>query len=282
MGSLKGLRSRIKSIKSTQKITAAMKMVAAAKLRKSQEKVLAIKPYVQKVQSMASHLAAGRDDGDAPILQTGASGAHLIIVMSAEKGLCGGYNSLILKEANALIRKLKADNQAFSLLGIGRKGLEALKRDYPDQILSISGETGPDYALAERITGQIKEWLESGAVGQVHVVGSVFRNALVQDVCVQTLVPFQGPKSKTIPYFLAEPKADVLLPELLEHNLVTRLYSFLLENETCEHAARMTSMDNATRNAQDIVHKLQLVYNQTRQAHITSELIEIISGAQAL
>ena len=284
MGSLKGLRLRIKSIKSTQKITAAMKMVAAAKLRKSQEKVAATKPYVQKVHQMISHLVSEDFEiEDPPLLEIGSDGADLIIIMSSERGLCGSYNSLILKEARQRINIHNEKGEPFYLLVLGRKGLEVLKKEYPLNILTFENdETKSNYVFAQELTNQIINWLEVGKIGKVTVVGSIFKSVLVQETQSRMLVPFQQPEKKHIPYMIVEPEAKTLFPELLKKNLLMEIYSTMIESAACEQAARMTAMDNATRNAREMIQKLQLVYNQTRQAHITNELIEIISGAQAL
>lgn len=283
MGSLKELRLRVKSIKSTQKITAAMKMVAAAKLRKNQEKVASIKPYAQKIHKIISHLIS-QDLEEAPhLLETGREGAELIIVMSSERGLCGSYNSLILKEVRNRIKKILKAGESFYLLVLGHKGLEVLKREYPDNILAVKKHEGKStYAFAEDLTNKIIDWLESGKIGKVTVVGSEFKSVLMQETRSRSLVPFQPEVHDPIPYMLVEPEAETVLPELLKNNLVVEIYCSMIESMTCEQAARMTAMDNATRNAREMIQKLQLVYNQTRQAHITNELIEIISGAQAI
>lgn len=284
MGSLKELRLRIKSIRSTQKITAAMKMVAAAKLRKSQEKIASTKPYVQKVRQMIGHLVSQDFQMEIPsLLETGRDGAELIIVMSSEKGLCGSYNSLILKEARQCIKRNADKGESFYLLALGRKGLDALKKEYLQNILTVEkDETSSDYVFAQELTNQIINWLEAGKIGKVTVVGSLFKSVLVQETQSRTLVPFQLPERDQIPHMLIEPEAEILFPELLKKNLIMELYCTMIESVTCEQAARMTAMDNATRNAREMIQKLQLVYNQTRQAHITNELIEIISGAEAL
>jgi F-type H+-transporting ATPase subunit gamma len=284
MCSLKGLRLRIKSIKSTQKITAAMKMVAAAKLRKSQEKVASTKPYVQKVHQMISHLISQDFEMEVPsLLETGSDGADLIIIMSSEKGLCGSYNSLILKEARQRIKKHNEKGESFYLLVVGRKGLDVLKKEYPQNILIFEkDEMKSSYVFAQELTNQIINWLEVGKIGKVTVVGSVFKSVLVQETQSRTLVPFHRPEKNHAPYILVEPEAETLFPELLKKNLIIELYCTMIESVACEQAARMTAMDNATRNAREMIQKLQLVYNQTRQAHITNELIEIISGAEAL
>ena len=284
MGSLKELRLRVKSIKSTQKITAAMKMVAAAKLRKSQENTASIKPYAQKMRQMLSHLVSQNFEMEPrSLLETGSEGAKLIIVLSSERGLCGSYNSLILKETQHCIKACLKANQSFYLLVLGRKGLEVLRKEYPAHILEVKKtDEMSQYSFAENLVNKIINWLEVGKIGKVTVVGSIFKSVLVQQTQSRTLVPFQSEQQTPIPYMIVEPEAQILFPELLKSNLVMELYCSMIESMTCEQAARMTAMDNATRNAREMIQKLQLVYNQTRQAHITNELIEIISGAQAL
>lgn len=284
MGSLKELRLRVKSIKSTQKITAAMKMVAAAKLRKNQEKIASIKPYAQKMNQMLKHLVSQNFEMESrSLLETGREGAELIIILSSERGLCGSYNSLILKEAHNCIKTCLKTNKSFYLLVLGRKGQEVLKREYPDHILGVKKDDEMSfYSFAEDLADRIINWLEVGKIGKVTVVGSIFKSVLVQQTQSRTLVPFHLEQQDSIPYMLVEPEPQILFPELLKTNLVMELYCSMIESMTCEQAARMTAMDNATRNAREMIQKLQLVYNQTRQAHITNELIEIISGAQAL
>lgn len=261
-----------------------MKMVAAAKLRKSQEKTESTKPYVQKIHQMIGNLVSQDFERDtACLLETGGNGADLIIVMSSERGLCGSYNSLILKETRECIKKRTEKDEDFYLLVIGRKGLDVLKKEYPRNILDFErDEAKSDYDFAEELTDQTILWLESGKIGKVTVVASVFKSILVQKTQSRTLIPFQRSEKDKVTHMIVEPKIEILFPEILKKSFIMEIYCMMIESTTCEQAARMTAMDNATRNAREMIQRLQLVYNQTRQAHITSELIEIISGAQAL
>ncbi len=293
MSSLKELRGRIKSVKSTQKITAAMKMVAAAKLRKSQERAEVIRPYSYKLLTMINNILHQNIELDSPsILQTGGKGAHLVLVMSAERGLCGSYNSLIMKETKHFINVLQTTGQPFHLVAIGRKGFDLLNRYYSEQFLSLQNEDltlkeGPTYKWAEKIAEQILHWLQIGMIGKVTIITGHFKSALIHEIQPIPLVPLQDFKIEyqdyiRVPCILMEPEPEKLLSGLLRKNLSIQIYRMMLENIACEQASRMTAMDSATRNAQEMIQDLQLCYNQTRQAHITNELIEIISGAQAL
>ncbi len=294
MSSLKELRGRIRSIKSTQKITAAMKMVAAAKLRKSQEKTETIRPYSHKLSTMIDSILHQDIEIDTPsVLQAGGKGVHLIFVMGAARGLCGNYNSLIMKETKRFIKKLQAAGQPFYLAVIGRRGFDLLNKQYADRFLflqqaELSLKEGPTYKWAEKITGQILKWLQTGKVGKVTLIAGAFKSVLVQKIQPVPLVPLPEHKMNNqevrmyLPYMLMEPAPEDLLSSLLRENLCIQIYHMMLENIACEQASRMTAMDSATKNAREMIQKLQLRYNQTRQAHITNELIEIISGAQSL
>lgn len=293
MASLKELRGRIRSIKSTQKITAAMKMVAAAKLRKSQERTEIIRPYSRKLLTMIDNILHQDIEIETPsVLQTGGKGAHLIFVMGAARGLCGNYNSLIMKETKTLIKKLQATGQSFQLAVIGRRGFDLLNKQYSDRFFylqqaELSLKEGPTYKWAEKIASQILKWLQTGRIGKVTIIAGTFKSALVHEVQPIPLVPLPDLKMNPhevrthLPYVLMEPAPEELLSSLLKENLCLQIYHMMLENIACEQASRMTAMDSATRNAREMIQTLQLRYNQTRQAHITNQLIEIISGAQA-
>jgi F-type H+-transporting ATPase subunit gamma len=291
MSSLKELRGRIKSIRSTQKITAAMKMVAASRLRKSQEKAETIRPYSHKLSRMIGNILSQDIQLESPsILQVGGEGSHLVLVMSAARGLCGSYNSLIMKETKRFVKELQDTNQPFCVAVIGHKGFDLLSRYYQEQFLYLKKEEltlkeGPTYKWAERIAEQILHWLQSGKVGKVTVITGHFKSALVHEVCPTSLVPLQDlvehQDHMSFPYILMEPEPEELLSGLLRKNLCIQIYRMMLENIACEQASRMAAMESATRNAQQMIQKLQLSYNQTRQAHITNELIEIVSGAEA-
>lgn len=290
MPSLKDLRVRIKSVKSTQKITSAMKMVAGAKLRKAQERVESTRPYTHKLQHMVQNcLNDPLPDHEAPVLYTGNPDVpvHLLVVMTSDRGLCGGFNGNILRQTKLLIEQCQRQHQHVKLFCIGRKGRDVLKREYSNLILdSITdvGKAGPTFEEAQAIADKLIGLLASKQVGSITCVYSVFKSALTQKVTKMPLVPLaksiQDQSHRVIYEF--EPSRLELLEKLLPYNFTTQIYQNLLETHASEHGARMTAMDNATRNAQDVIKRLELNYNRTRQAYITKELIEIISGAEAL
>ncbi len=290
MPSLKDLRVRIKSVKSTQKITSAMKMVAGAKLRKAQERVESARPYTHKLQHMVNNcLADPIPDHEAPMLMVGNPHipVHLLVVMTSDRGLCGGFNGNIIRQTKQLIDQLTKQNQQVKLFCIGRKGRDVLKREYQDLLLDSMtevGKTGPSFKEAMAISEKLTELLKSGQVGKITCVYSVFKSALTQRVTQTPLIPLTPPQQDGIHHvsYEFEPSRQELLEKLLPYNFATQIFQNLLETHASEHGARMTAMDNATRNAQDVIKRLELNYNRTRQAYITKELIEIISGAEAL
>ena len=291
MASLKDLKNRIKSVKSTQKITKAMKMVAAAKLRKAQERAEAARPYAEKMEQVVNSLAAGFDgDANAPLLLggTGKSDNHLILVMSSDRGLCGGFNSSITRSVRKKIHELQGAQKKVHLLCVGRKGYEQLKMDFdgivagriPDITKNLS------FKKKKKVSEEMFEIFEEHNIDVVTIVFNKFHSAINQEVTYQQLIPLEIPQSdETIeaptPYEY-EPSEEAILEELLPRNITIQCFKAMLENNASEQGARMTAMDNATRNAGDMIDKLSLVYNRTRQAAITTELTEIISGAEAV
>jgi len=295
MPSLKDLRNRINSVKSTQKITAAMKMVAAAKLRRAQEQALAARPYAERMERMLGSLArAMSSQPGAPRLLagTGKSDAHLIVVMTSDRGLCGGFNSTIVREARRLIRANIADGRQAKILCVGRKGGDQLRRDFGKLIIGTVEDVGRrklSFSDAQAIAQRIRSMFEAGEFDVATLIYNRFKSAITQVITVQQVVPFAPAESsrqsdtglgKAI--YEYEPGEDEILGELLPLNMSVQIYRGLLENAASEQGARMTAMDNATRNAGEMIAKLTLNYNRTRQAYITKELIEIISGAEAL
>jgi F-type H+-transporting ATPase subunit gamma len=295
MANLKELRVRIDSVKSTRKITSAMKMVAGAKLRRAQEQAEAARPYAERMERVLSSLAANAaDKPEAPplLIGTGKVETHLIVVATSDRGLCGGFNSSIVRAVRHKIRELQADGKTVKLFCVGRKGRDILRREYGELIVEFVEEIGRPrltFDDALNVTSRIRALFDSGEVDVCSISYNRFKSAITQVVTDQQLIPFPLPEAAdeeadTGPQavYEYEPEEEEILVELLPHNLSTQVFRALLENSASEQGARMTAMDNATRNAGDMIDRLTLQYNRTRQAHITRELIEIISGAEAL
>lgn len=290
MPSLKQYRDQIASVKSTKKITKAMKMVAAAKLRKAQEKAEKAHPYAAGMASILSRLAASLNSAsDAPKLLTGTGHyqSHLIVLCSSDRGLCGGFNANIIRSAREHIRLLQNDGRDVKIMTVGRKAKDALKREYKEQIIE-SYEVGDyDFSTADSITKSILNRFESGEFDVVTLMFNAFQNILVQTPTTLQLIPFQLPEvsedeDTNHGLITFEPNEEAILNDILPRNIAVQVYGAMLDSSAGEQAARMTAMDNATRNAGDMISKLTLTYNRARQAHITKELIEIISGAEAV
>jgi F-type H+-transporting ATPase subunit gamma len=290
MASLKDLKTRINSVKSTQKITAAMKMVAAAKLRRAQEAAEAGRPYADRMRRVVAALAAKANADSAPALLVGngKSATHLLIVISADRGLCGGFNGSITRQTRAEVARLRGAGKTVKLLMVGRKSGDALRRElgdsYIDRIEGMQG-TSVAYAGVAELADKVRVGFEAGDFDVVSMIYNKFVSAITQEVNVTQLIPAEVAQTADddggVSYEY-EPEEDELLASLLPRSLTTQIYSALLESSAAELAARMTAMDNATRNAGDLIDNLTLVYNRTRQATITKELIEIISGAEAV
>jgi F-type H+-transporting ATPase subunit gamma len=290
MPSLKDLKNRIGSVKSTQKITSAMKMVAAAKLRKAQEQALASRPYTSLMDKVVTKIAS-KTSGDTIDLLTGKTDnkTHLIVVFSADRGLCGGFNGSITRAVRAEIKKLEEDGNKVKLLMVGKKSADALNREFGHLFVErIDGNSAkPNYTDAEIIAKKIITLFENNEFGVCKVIFNKFVSAITQEVTFKSLIPAEIQKTETdevgsSSIYEFEPSEEEILNDLLPRNLATQLFSSQMESTASELAARMTAMDNATRNAGDMIDNLTLQYNRTRQAVITKELIEIISGAEAL
>jgi F-type H+-transporting ATPase subunit gamma len=296
MASLKELRGRIGSVKQTQKITSAMKLVAASKLRRAQDQAEASRPFASRMEQMLANLAAGvADVQSAPRLLagTGSDGVHLLVVATADRGLCGGFNSSIARGARRRIRELQEQGKQVKLLCVGRKGHDALRRDYggliEDTIEGV-GRRRLEYAEAQAIAERLQRLYQEGAFDVCTIVYNRFRSAMTQELTFRQLIPVApgevedgevaGEEVKAVYEF--EPSETGILEELLPRNLAVQIYGALVENAASEQGARMTAMDSASRNAGDMIDRLTMTYNRTRQAQITRELIEIISGAEAL
>ena len=293
MANLKDLKTRINSVKSTQKITAAMKMVAAAKLRRAQDAAESGRPYSTRMRQVIGNLASKADASSAPqlLVGNGKDQTHLLVVMSADRGLCGGFNGTVTRQTRAEVARLQAENKAVKLLMIGRKSADALRREfgdlYIDRYEGLQG-TSVNYSDAAKIANAIRTGFEAGEFDVCTLIFNKFKNAITQEITLTRLIPAEVDNSEASDAdapavsYEYEPEEDELLTSLLPRNLSTQIYSALLESSAAELAARMTAMDNATRNAGELIDRLTLVYNRTRQANITSELIEIISGAEAV
>ena len=295
MPSLKDLRIRINSVKSTQKITKAMKMVAASRLRRAQEAAEAGRPYSERMERMVAALAATMgDQEDAPglLVGTGRDDVHLLVVATAERGLCGAFNSSIVRAARHRIIALEKAGKTVKILCVGRKGREQLTREYGDRIvdsIDLGRVRRVTFSTAQPIARRLREMFEAGEFDVCTVFYNRFKSVISQIVTEQQLIP-AAPPEVAVPEAEAlggavydyEPDEGEILADLLPRNLAVQMYRVLLENAASEQGARMTAMDNATRNAGEMIDKLTLTYNRTRQAMITKELIEIISGAEAL
>ena len=290
MPSLKDLKNRIGSVKSTQKITSAMKMVAAAKLRKAQDQAIASRPYTTLMDKIVSKISSKATGSDIDLL-TGKeeNKTQLLVVFSADRGLCGGFNGSITRAVRKEVQALQKNGFDVKLLMVGKKSADALNRDlghlYIDRLDGKSAK--PNFTDAEILAKKIIDLFDKNEFGVCRVIYNKFISAIAQEVTYKSLIPaevkedkIEDDKNKSI--FEFEPSEEEILTDLLPRNLATQLFSSQIESTASELAARMTAMDNATRNAGEMIDKLTLQYNRTRQAVITSELIEIISGAEAL
>ena len=291
MPSLKDLKNRIGSVKSTQKITSAMKMVAAAKLRKAQEQAIASRPYCSSMEKIVSSLANKLID-NAPELLKGKKEIkkQLLVVFSADRGLCGGFNGSISRAVKLEVKKSKDLGIETKLLFVGRKSADTLKKDFQQHIVEIvtGNSTNPIYSDALSISSKIVNLYQKDEFGSCKIIFNKFVSAITQEVTLKSLIPIEtnnediSNHNQVSSVYEYEPSEEVILEELLNKNIATQLFSAQMESTASELAARMTAMDNATRNAGDLIDRLTLQYNRTRQAFITKELIEIISGAEAL
>ena len=289
MPSLKELKGRINSVKSTQKITKAKQMVAAAKLRRAQAAAEAGRPYATRLAAVMASLA-GKVSGDAAprlLAGTGSDQRNLLVVVNTDKGLCGGLNSNLVKAAKAKARELQAQGKAVEFYLVGKKGRAPLKREFPNLIgegFDTSAVKTPGFTEAEAIANELIAMFDAGKFDVAHLIFPTFKSALAQDPTVTQLIPVPAPTSSegtgaVVDY---EPGEEEILEELLPRYVRTQLFGALLEREASEQGASMTAMDNATRNAGELIQKLTIQYNRSRQAAITTELIEIIAGAEAL
>lgn len=310
MPSLRDYRDRITSVKSTRKITSAMKMVAASKLRKAQEQAEASQPYASAMAEMLERVAKNvviTEASSKLLAGTGSDKKHLLVVVTADRGLCGGFNGNLVKQVRKTITELRAEKKDVFLLCVGRKGNDLLRRGHARDIwksfIGLMGSSKVEFAEANKVTEYILEKFEDGEFDVCSLVYNEFQSVLTQKPIVQQLIPFKLPEAGSdddaeaqgeavaakpvqeegakSPYSF-EPQEEEILNALLPRNIGVQIFRALLDSAAGEQAARMTAMDNATRNAGEMINDLTLQYNRARQAHITKELIEIISGAEAV
>lgn len=291
MANLKDLKTRIDSVKSTRKITKAMQMVAAAKLRRAQETAEAARPYADRMDAVLGNLAKGASENSAaPMLLkgTGSDAVHLLIVATSERGLCGGFNSSIVKLAKAKIADLQGAGKTVKIITVGKKGREQMRREYDDLMIDHVDMTEVKtigYANAHALASDVLTRFDAGEFDVCTIFFNTFRNVVDQIPTAQQLIPavFDSDEDAgSSTHYEYEPDENSILADLLPRSIATQIFTALLENGASEQGARMSAMDNATRNAGDMIDKLTIQFNRSRQAAITNELIEIISGAEAL
>ena len=290
MASLDDLKKRIASVKSTQKITKAMKMVAAAKLRRAQESAEKGRPYSEKMNNVILNLSNGISDKEnAPKLLsgTGQEKTHLCVVMTSDRGLCGGFNSNIIKKAKIHFAKILDEGKELKIITVGSKGNDQLKRVYGDKIIeniSFKESKNANYFDADKVGKMVIEKFEAGEFDVCTIFYNQFKNVITQIPQAQQIIPLnnEGEENNSEESYEFEPDEDEILSNLLPKNISTQIFKAMLENSASEQGSRMSAMDNATRNAGEMVDKLTIEYNRSRQAAITKELIEIISGAESL
>jgi F-type H+-transporting ATPase subunit gamma len=292
MPSLKDLRVRITSVQSTKKITSAMKMVAASKLRRAQDAAEAARPYAERMERMLGNLAggsAGRSGASPMLAGTGKDDVHLVVVMTANRGLCGGFNTNIIRSARLLVRELLEKGKTVKVLTVGRKGNDSMRREYKDMIVGTFADFGRKVVVfkeANVVATMITEMFVAGQFDVATMVYARFKSAMTQVVTRQQIIPFPVPASQAAGdaevVYDYEPSDQEILGDLLPRNLAIQVFRAMLENAASEQGAKMTAMDSATRNAGEMINALTMKYNRSRQAMITKELIEIISGAEAL
>jgi F-type H+-transporting ATPase subunit gamma len=288
MPSLKDLRNRIASVKSTQKITRAMQMVAVSKLRRAQSAVEAARPYAERVEAVLTNLAGAATDGQGPrlLVGSGSDQVHLLVVCTGERGLCGAFNTAIVRLAREKAGALAAQGKTVKILCVGKKGYDQLRRTHEKQILELidlRAVRAISYQTAQPIAAKVVAMFENAEFDVCTLFYSRFKSVIAQIPTAQQLIPPElGPKDEKAPVYDYEPDEGEILAQLLPRAVAVRIYRGLLENMASFFGAQMSAMDNATRNAGDMVKKYTLRYNRTRQAMITKELIEIISGAEAL
>lgn len=288
MPSLKAIKKRIGSVKNTRQITKAMKMVSAAKLRRAQDNIIAARPYARKMEEVLQSLACCVEGDAHPLLETREAKKLLLLVVSSDRGLCGGFNANLCKAADRFIREKKEEYEEITLMTLGRKGYEFLKnrytvaKNYPNLI------SKPNYHTAALLGQEIIEGYLEGQYDQVIILYNAFKTVMSQDITFQQLLPVVPPETEAIAVdeapveYIYEPSVRELMDEILPKNIEVQIFKSMLESVASEHGARMTAMDSASKNASEMIGKLTLIYNRARQAAITKELVEIISGAESI
>ena len=294
MPSLDDLKKRITSVKSTQKITKAMKMVATAKLRKAQENAEKGRPYSERMNNIILNLSSGisdRENSSKLLIGTGKDDIHLCVVLTADRGLCGGFNTNIIKKAKSFFEKINKEGKKLKIITVGMKGYDQLKRNYKESIIekiSFKDSKNVNYFDADKVGKMVLEMFEKGEFDVCSIFYNRFKNVMTQIPQKQQIIPLKAEESteekdtKDEINYEFEPDEDEILSNLLPKNISTQIFKAMLENSASEQGSRMSAMDNATRNAGEMVDKLTIEYNRSRQAAITKELVEIISGAESL
>ncbi len=295
MASLKALRARINSVKSTRKITSAMKMVAASKLKRAQTQAEAARPYAERMQRMLATLArsaAGSPTAPPMLVGTGKDQVHLLVVVTADRGLAGAFNTNVGRAARSAILRLEGQGKTVRVLTVGRKGRDYLRREYASRLVgefSFAGKKRVEFSDVNEVAARVTAMLAAGEFDVCTIVYNRFQSVISQVPTEMQLIPLAIPEAEAVPettgaqaQYEFEPDEETILAALLPRNMAIQLFRALIESAAGEQGARMSAMDNATRNAGDMINRLTLNYNRTRQANITRELIEIISGAEAV
>lgn len=286
MANLKAIKKRIVSVKNTRQITKAMKMVSAAKLRRAQENVVAARPYAQKIGEVLQRLAQQQDSDVHPLLETREPQKALLVLVTSDRGMCGGFNANISKAVDRFMKEKKGEFAEFSIMCVGKKGYEFLKNR--QKIHKNYSGMLPTYQTASNLGQEIIEGYVTGEYDHVYLAFNAFRSVMSQDITIQQLLPITPPKAASdaveeyAPDYIYEPSKEALLNELLPKYIEVTIFKAILESVASEHGARMTAMDSASKNASEMIGKLTLQYNRARQAAITTELMEIISGAESI
>ncbi len=286
MANLKDIKKRIGSVKNTQQITKAMKMVSAAKLRRSQEAVVAARPYADKIGEVLSSLAAREDTEAHPLLEARAKGRSLVVLMTADRGLCGGFNGNVSKAAERFVKNNPEGYEAIDLMIIGRKGNEYLKNRCGENIVKVHQNIGViSYSTAALLGQEVVKMYADETYDAVYIIYNAFQSAIAQEVTINQLLPIvpkEVEEGVHVAQYIYEPGRGEVLEQLLPKHVEVQIFRALLESVASEHGARMSAMDSASKNASEMIGKLTLQYNRARQAAITSELMEIISGAESI
>lgn len=286
MASLKSIKKRIVSVKNTRQITKAMKMVSAAKLRRAQENVVAARPYAKKLGEVLQNLAANLEGDLHPLLEKREAKKLLLIVLTSDRGLCGGFNTNLCKAADRYIKDKASTYEQISVMTVGRKGYEFLKSRYTVYKNFSNVLAKPNYQTAVMLAQEVIDGFVAGEYDQVELLYNSFRTVMTQDITFQQMLPVEpeekGESEETPVEFIYEPSVGELLAEILPKNIEVQIFKAMLETVAGEHGARMTAMDSASKNANEMIGKLTLQYNRARQAAITTELMEIISGSESI